>query len=83
MIVTVCKNTIAANNKRDWVDPKPAIRIARTPGAKADEYAHEAAIVDKNGEIVAVIHTTTDGQPIVKCGAKVAITTEFPVRKLK
>lgn len=82
-IITICKNIIASNNKRGWKDPAPAIRIGRTLGGVAVDHAHEVAITDKAGNVVALIKSTTDGQPVVKCGAKVAITTMFPIRKLK
>jgi hypothetical protein len=79
-ILTVCKNVIAANNKRQWKDASPPIRVANTAGGKAQLHAWQAYIVDKNGEIVATIWSTQDGKPIVKCGAKVAIETVYPAQ---
>jgi hypothetical protein len=78
-VLTVCKNVIAGNNKRNWVDPQPAVRIAKNKSGSAIDRAHSVAIVDKNGDIVARIMSTRDGNPVVKCGAKVAIITEFDV----
>lgn len=82
-VITVCKNVIAANNKRGWKDPAPAIRLGKTAGGPAEDHAHKVAILDRVGNVVALLESTTDGQPIVKCGAKVAITTLYPARKLK
>ena len=78
-VVTVCKNVIQSNNKRGWVNPEPAIRIANTRSGKATERGSLVAIKDREGNEIAWIATTTDGKPIVKCGAKVAITTKYPV----
>lgn len=80
--VSVCKNVIAANNKRGWVDPDPAIRISNTKSGKAIARGHTVAIKDKAGNIVARIITTQDGTPVIKCGAKVGIVTEYPVEVL-
>ena len=80
MILTVCKNTIASNNKRKWENPAPAIRIAKTKSGKYTDHAHTLDILDKEGNVVASILTTQDGKPIVKCGAKVAIETKYPVK---
>lgn len=78
-VITVCKNTIAANNKRGWKNPMPAIRVGRTKGGEAIAHAHEVHITDREGNIVASVISTTDGQQVVRCGAKVAIVTEYPV----
>lgn len=77
--ISVCKNVIAANNKRGWVDPDPAIRVSRTASGKATTRAHKIGILDALGNIVAVIDSTKDGKPILKCGAKVAIETHHDV----
>lgn len=79
-VISVCKNVIASNNKRGWKDPAPAIRMARTAAGAATEHAHEVAILDRAGNVVAIIKSTTDGKPVVKCGAKVAIITMHPAR---
>jgi hypothetical protein len=81
-VISVCKNVIAGNNKRGWVDPEPAVRIARNKSGSATDRAHSVAIVDKDGNVVAKILSSTDGKPVVKCGAKVAIVTEYDVVKL-
>lgn len=75
--ISVCKNVIASNNKAGWVDPNPAIRISNTKSGKVTDRAHTLAIKDKQGNIVATIVSTQDGQPVIKCGAKVAIITEY------
>lgn len=77
-VLTVCKNVIASNNKRGWVDPQPAIRIARTKGGKVVDRRNVVEIKDKHGEVVATLESTTDGKAIVKCGAKVALFTKYP-----
>ena len=78
-IISVCKNVIASNNKAKWLNPLPAIRVARSKAGKVTARAHKIGIVDKNGEIVATMISTTDGKPVVKCGAKVALVTEFDI----
>ena len=78
-VITVCKNVIMANNKRGWVDPEPAIRVAGTPGGKVLGRGHTVHIKDRAGQVVATIVSSKDGKPVVKCGAKVAIFTSWPV----
>lgn len=75
--ISVCKNVIASNNKKNWKDPNPSIRVSNTPSGKVQKRAHTLAIKDKNGETVARIVSTQDGKPVIKCGAKVAIITEY------
>jgi hypothetical protein len=77
--VSVCKNTIAANNKRGWKNPEPAIRVSKTPSGKVVARAHEIEIFDKDGNVVAVLVSSTDGKPVIKCGAKVALITKYGV----
>ena len=76
--ISVCKNVIAGNNKRGWACPDPAIRVSRTAGGKVSARGHTVAIKDKEGNVVARIVSTQDGKPVIKCGAKVAIITEYP-----
>lgn len=75
--VSVCKNVIYSNNKKGWVNPQPAIRVSRTPSGKVTQRAHTLLIKDKEGNVVARIVSSTDGKPVIKCGAKVAIITEY------
>lgn len=75
--ISFCKNVIASNNKRGWRQPDPAIRVSRTPSGKVTHRAHTLSIKDKDGVEVARIISTQDGNPVIKCGAKVAIVTEF------
>lgn len=75
--ISICKNVIYSNNKRNWVDPQPAIRVSNTPSGKVQKRAHTLAIKDKNGDIVAKIVSSQDGKPVISCGAKVAIITEY------
>jgi hypothetical protein len=75
--ISVCKNVIASNNKRGWVDADPSIRVSNSPSGKVTKRAHTLAIKDKDGNIVARIVSTQDGSPVIKCGAKVAIITEY------
>jgi len=77
--LSVCKNVLASNNKTGWKSPKPAIRVSKSPAGKVAAREHAVGIVDKNGEVVARLVSTTDGTPIIKCGAKVALITEFDV----
>lgn len=77
--ISVCKNKIQSNNKRNWVDPEGTIRVSRTKSSKAHLYSNRVGIVDSEGNIVATIISSTDGKPVVNCGAKVGIITEFPV----
>lgn len=75
--ISVCKNVIASNNKRRWKDPDPAIRVSKSVSGKAIERAHVLAIKDASGKEVARIASSQDGQPLLKCGAKVAIVTKY------
>lgn len=81
--ISVCKNIIASNNKCNWKNPDPAIRVSKTPSGKVSARAHELGIYDSNGNLVARVVSTTDGKPVIKCGAKVAIITEFETKILK
>jgi len=81
--VSVCKNVIASNNKNGWVDPKPTIRVSRTPSGKVTNRAHKIGIVDADGNIVARMLATEDGAPVIKCGAKVALITEYETVNLE
>lgn len=80
--ISVCKNVLASNNKRKWVDPEPAIRVSNTAKGLASKRAHTLAIKDSQGNIVARIVSSTDGNPVLKCGAKVAIITEYETEVL-
>lgn len=80
--VSVCKNVIGSNNKRDWKDPEPAIRVSRTPSGKVTQRAHTLVINDKHGEEVARVVSSTDGKPVIKCGAKVGIITQYETEVL-
>lgn len=75
--ISVCKNVIAANNKRGWNNPNPAIRVSNAPHGKVSKRAHTLAIKDADGNVVARIVSSTDGNPVIGCGAKVAIITEY------
>jgi len=83
MMISVCKNVIASNNKRNWADPDPAIRVSGTKSGKVQQRAHKLAIKDKDGNIVATVLSTTDGNPVIKCGAKVAIETVYETEVLE
>lgn len=76
--ITVCKNVIASNNRRGWINPDPAIRVSNSPSGKVVNRAHTLLIKDKDGNTVARIVSTQDGNPVISCGAKVAIVTEYP-----
>ena len=76
-VISVCKNVIASNNKRGWFNPSPAIRVSKTKSGKVVQRAHTLAIKDASGNIVARILSSTDGNPVVSCGAKVAIITDY------
>jgi hypothetical protein len=82
MYISVCKNVIAQNNKKGWVDPTPTIRVSRTPSGKVTNRANSIGILDKDGNIVARMVATTDGKPVISCGAKVALITEYDVVEL-
>lgn len=77
--VSVCKQVIAQNNKRDWVDPDPTIRVSETKSGKVTMREHTVGIVDADGNIVARLVATKDGKPVISCGAKVALITDYPV----
>jgi len=77
--ISVCKNVIQSNNKRNWIDPSPAIRVSNTPSGKVVMRGHTVLIKDKAGVVVAKMVSTKDGKPVIKCGAKVALTTVYEV----
>ena len=77
MYISVCKNVIQSNNKKGWVDPDPVIRVSNTPSGKVVIRSNRLGIVDKTGALVAELVATTDGKPVIKCGAKVALITQF------
>lgn len=81
--ISVCKNVIASNNKRGWQNPEPAIRVSNAPNGKVRKRAHVLAIKDAAGNSVAHIISTKDGQPVIACGAKVAIVTAYPTEVLE
>lgn len=81
--ISVCRQVLAKNNKGGWVDPKPAIRVSATASGKVTDRAHRISIKDKDGNVVATVLSTTDGQPVIKCGAKVAIVTTYPVEVIQ
>lgn len=76
-LISVCKQVIAQNNKKKWVDPSPAIRVSNTKYGKVTQRAHTLSIKDKDGNEVAKVISTQDGNPVIGCGAKVAIVTEY------
>lgn len=80
--VSVCKNIIAQNNKRGWKDPSPTIRVSQTPSGRVVNRAHGVGIVDKNGTVVARLIATQDGNPVISCGARVALITNYDVVSL-
>ena len=82
MYVSVCKNVIASNNKSNWTNPQPPIRVSKTASGKATTRQFEVGILDANGNVVATIKSTKDGKPIIKAGAKVVIQTVYPVKAL-
>lgn len=81
--ISVCKNVIGANNKKNWVCPDPAIRVSKSKHGKVTARAHKLGILDKDGNVVATIETTQDGKPIIGCGAKVAILTVYDTKVFK
>lgn len=76
--ISVCKQVIAQNNKRKWVDPSPAIRVSNKSYGSATKRAHTLAIKDDRGNTVATIISSKNGLPVLKCGAKVAIIADHP-----
>ena len=78
--ISVCKNVIASNNKRGWHSPDPAIRVSNSPSGRVVQRGHCVLIRDANGNTVAQVISTTDGNPVIKCGAKVAIITEYETK---
>jgi hypothetical protein len=76
-MISVCKNVIASNNKKGWKSPAPAVRVSTTKYGKVVMRSNRVGIVDKDGTVVAEIVATTDGNPVIGCGAKVGLITEF------
>lgn len=77
--ISVCKNVIASNNKRGWVDPDPAIRVSNTKSGKVTMRSDHIGICDRDGNIVAEMVSTKDGKPVISCGAKVGLITSYKV----
>ena len=75
--ISVCKNVISSNNKNKWVNPQPAIRVSNSRSGKVTKRAHTLEIKDIDGETVAWVYSSTNGEPVIKCGAKVAIVTLY------
>jgi hypothetical protein len=71
-IVHVNQHVIRKNRKTGGVDPVLTVKTY-----KSNEYAHEAAILDKDGEVVAKIIYRPD-KPL-SCGAQVWIETQNTV----
>lgn len=81
--ISVCKNVIASNNKAGWKNPDPAIRVSSAKYGKVTMRSNTVGITDENGEVVAIIKSTTDGQPVIGCGAKVGLLTKYSVVDLE
>jgi hypothetical protein len=81
--ISVCKQVIQQNNKRGWKDPQPAIRVSKTASGKASARGHIVCIKDSEGNIVARIVSSSDGKPVTKAGAKVAIITKYDAEVLQ
>jgi hypothetical protein len=81
--ISVCKNVIGSNNKKQWKNPEPSIRVSRAPSGKVTNRAHRLAIKDRDGRTVAEVISTEDGKPVIKCGAKVAIITQYETEVIK
>jgi hypothetical protein len=68
---------ISTTRLHGWVDPKPSIRVSGAKYGKVLRRAHELDILDKDGNVVATVISSTDGEPVIGCGAKVAIVTKY------
>lgn len=83
MHISICKNVIASNNKRNWKNPDPAIRVSTSKSGKVIKRSNHIGILDKDGNIVAEVISTTDGKPVISCGAKVGLMTKYEVIDLE
>ena len=81
--ISICKNVIQSNNKRNWEDPNPTIRCSTSKAGKVILRSNHVGIVDSKGNIVAEILSTTDGKPVISCGAKVGLITKYDVVNLE
>jgi hypothetical protein len=81
MYISINKHRIACNNKNNWVNPLPCIRVSKTKSSKG-EYCFYAGIQDEEGNIVAEVIQSNDGAPLLNCGAKIVIKTS-PKSQLK
>ena len=75
--ISVCKNVIASNNKKKWKNPEPDIRVSSAKYGKVTNRSNKLGILDEYGNVVAEIIATTDGEPIIGCGAKVGLITKY------
>jgi hypothetical protein len=67
-IIHVNQHVIKSNRKNDQNDPVLTVKTYKT-----NEYVHELAILDKDGEIAAVVRYSPDNP--LSCGAEVWIET--------
>ena len=71
---SVCKNVIAANNKKGWENPDPTIRLSNTPSGKVQARAHSVGIMDAvKATWLRDLWRHKTATPVIKCGAKVAL----------
>ena len=80
--ISVCKNDIGRNNKNNWVDPVPTIRVSSAKHGKVLMRTFLAGIVDRDGNVVAEVVCNRDGSLVVGCGAKTGIITQYSVINL-
>lgn len=81
--VSINKHRIAKNNKGKWVDPVPCIRISDGKNKPPISYVSDLLVVDEGGRPVAWLVTTSTGEPVLKCGAKVALVTLYDTVEVK
>lgn len=81
--ISVCKNVIASNNKNNWENPQPVIRVSTSKHGKVIMRSNRVGIVDKDGNVVAEIVSTTDGTPVIGCGAKTGLFTVYDTINLE
>ena len=65
-IIHVNQHVIKSNRKNEQNDPVLTVKTYKT-----NEYVHEVAILDKDGEIAAVVRYSSDNP--LSCGAEVWI----------
>lgn len=81
-VISISKEAIAHNMRVGWncLNSKKPVRVSLTPQDANPIYANVVEIFDRQGNIVAAVVTSKDGNPIANYGTHVVIYTEYPAK---